>query len=271
MKTKPHRLVTRRNGKNAFTLIELLVVIAIIAILAALLLPALAKAKEKALRTQCLSNMRQIGIATYNYATESDDRLPELRGSAAWAWDLPVPAGNAMLAAGLTKATFYCPGTRPRFTDKENWATVGIGNGYSQWYFGVSANPPRDTDFYVIGYALAFWGANCMLQPTNQNKKITAEAPVGWSRVIGPSDREMFVDCTLSVNQTLPGYTNPNNNYTSVPGGFTQNGQVYPHISAHVKGTTPTGGNVGFKDGHVEWRKFRFMVPRTAAGRVFWW
>jgi prepilin-type N-terminal cleavage/methylation domain-containing protein len=69
------RAVSRKHARG-FTLIELLVVIAIIAILAALLLPSLSRAKAKAYRTQCLSNLRQLAITFTSYAVDNNDYSP---------------------------------------------------------------------------------------------------------------------------------------------------------------------------------------------------
>src|SRR3954447_13501862 len=101
----------RRRG---FTLIELLVVIAIIAILAAMLLPALAAAKEKGLRAKDKSNQHQIAIALQMYAGDNHDDLPtgpSTSGSANALWDLPRPMADALSggSSNLYRGIFYCP------------------------------------------------------------------------------------------------------------------------------------------------------------------
>jgi prepilin-type N-terminal cleavage/methylation domain-containing protein len=232
-------------GKNGFTLIELLVVIAIIAILAAMLLPALASAKEKAKRAQCINNLRQIAVGMTVYAGDNDDKVVQARpqstqvpGSKAWVQlDLNIADANGLKTIGLivqsnVPSIWTCPNRRtfPNFD-----ATYSEWNIGYQYFGGITTwvNP-----LYTAG------------MPSLSPVKLGNAKP-WWA---------LAADAIVKVDTGWGGV--PGNGYDV---------ENYVNIPPHKNGGSqvPAGGNEVFCDGSAQWIKLaqmRFLTSWTTDG-----
>lgn len=217
-------------SKKAFTLIELLVVIAIIALLAAILFPVFGRARESAKRASCLSNQKQLGLATMQYTQDYDETYPSVYwNSSTGAW---VPTTNYFYAAiyPYVKSTqvYICPSR-----DNTTGAT-----------FVMNSTPYRTT--YVTNYFMV------NADGFNSAKPIKLSMLPNASMLIGQAE-----------TRTTAGMMNDGFSHVWNEADTSANGQRqgFPHFD---------GANYMFLDGHSKWYSKTIAGVNTDACAKMW-
>ncbi|MDI9430378.1 MAG: type II secretion system protein [Sedimentisphaerales bacterium] len=255
--------------RKAFTLIELLVVIAIIAVLMGILLPALSRVREQARTQSCASRVRQHVLAFTMYADGNDSKLPLPLTAGNWLWDVGCNTVNYMLKTGLTREMFYCPSNAIQQKHNDHFWTYGVSGEWDGTQFINTAAP----DFIVAGYCYILEVATEPKRP--RIKTYPNDGDVGgtklWCKTTlekNPGLRELVIDATLGQedSSTKHGY-----NFGMVTvGGSWSEGKFLDRTSHLRNDQEPRGGNVGFLDGHVDWRPWSEMKNRYGSP-TFWW
>jgi len=198
---------------HGFTLIELLVVIAIIAILAAMLLPALSRAKARGQQTSCINNLRQIGIANVMYLVDFKEYTGSLSTTHGYYY---VWAPRLLSYMGNNRKAFFCPAANPNSAwDTNVNKTLGATdeNGVFQ-IFGISEHARFSLG--INDWGLSNPGQFSLGVGGDINGSVASVAKVKDSTVVAPSQFLILADVPAAqVNISFNGNLDPTDNSTS--------------------------------------------------------